>query len=523
MKFTLPILLLLVLATLLSSCGGGGGGGNNTEPWIEDVFKSSNEFENLCESPRTGSSQQTGQSFPDILGSTLHENNWLRSWTNETYLWYDEVIDRNPALYDDTLDYFDLLKTTEVTASGTEKDQFHFTASTEEYQALSQSGVSAGYGMQVAFLSRDPYEIAIVYTEPNTPASIMGIERGARIISIDGANAISPASQTEVDTLNAGLSPSNIDESHSFEVLDLGATNTRTVNLISAIITSTPVQNVIAIDTSSGKVGYMLFNDHIATSEALLIDAINQLSNESITDLVLDLRYNGGGFLGIASELAYMIAGETATNGRTFEALVFNDKHPVFDPITGERNDPIPFLSSAVGYSAVPGIPLPALDLDRVFILATGNTCSASESIINSLLGIDVDVILIGDTTCGKPYGFYPDDNCGTTYFSVQFQTENDQGFGDYADGFAPEGANSLGAVSLPGCVVSDDFDHLLSDTNEALLSTALLYRDTGSCSVSVSSTSGKLFSETNPVPTQKAITPKASWLQNRILDGLHE
>ena len=58
--------------------------------------------------------------------------------------------------------------------------------------------------------------------------------------------------------------------------------------------------------------------------------------------------------------------------------------------------------------------------------------------------GIDIDVRLIGDTTCGKPYGFLPEDNCGTTYFTVQFKGANAKGFGDYSDGFTPSIAPSF-------------------------------------------------------------------------------
>jgi hypothetical protein len=73
-----------------------------------------------------------------------------------------------------------------------------------------------------------------------------------------------------------------------------------------------------------------------------------------------------------------------------------------------------------------------------VFVLTSADTCSASESIVNGLRGAGVTVHLVGSTTCGKPYGFYPQDNCGTTYFAIQFQGVNFLGFGDYADGFTP-------------------------------------------------------------------------------------
>ena len=90
-------------------------------------------------------------------------------------------------------------------------------------------------------------------------------------------------------------------------------------------------------------------------------------------------------------------------------------------------------------------------------------------------------VILIGDDTCGKPYGFYPTDNCGITYFTIQFRGENEKGFGDYADGFVIGGSDN-GQDVVRGCVVADDFDHLLGDEQEARLAAALSYRETGSC-----------------------------------------
>jgi hypothetical protein len=185
-------------------------------------------------------------------------------------------------------------------------------------------------------------------------------------------------------------------------------------------------------------VGYILFNDHIATAEGWLYDAITDMVNANVDDLILDMRYNGGGYLDIASELAYMIGNTTLTNGQNFEKLVFNSKHPSTNPVTGQAISPTPFWKRSQGFD--PALPnntvLPSLNLSRVYIITGSGTCSASESVINSLRGVGVQVYLIGSTTCGKPYGFYPTDNCGTTYFSIQFRGENAANFGDYSDGF---------------------------------------------------------------------------------------
>jgi hypothetical protein len=248
--------------------------------------------------------------------------------------------------------------------------------------------------------------------------------------------------------------------------------------MTSADVTTVPVQKVGLLPGTT--VGYMLFNSHNAVAETELPDAISQLKTAGATDLVLDVRYNGGGYLDVAAELAYMVSKPSVTAGKTFELTRFNDKHPHQDPVTGADLAPTPFESSTRGVGPNPsGVPLPHLDLDRVYILVGRGTCSASEAIINGLLGVGVNVVLVGNTTCGKPYGFYPQDNCGTTYFTIQFQGVNDKGFGDYADGFIPGGGGQAGP---PGCDVLDDFTHELGDPAEGRLAAALAYRANGAC-----------------------------------------
>lgn len=236
-----------------------------------------------------------------------------------------------------------------------------------------------------------------------------------------------------------------------------------------------------------------------------------------MSDLVLDIRYNGGGYLDIASELAYMIAGPTATAGKTFEKPVFNDKHPTINPVTGAPIAPVPFYSTTRGFSTTTGAPLPTLNLSRVFVLTGPGTCSASEAIINGLRGIGVTVYQFGSTTCGKPYGFYPQDNCGTTYFSIQLKGVNDANFGDYNDGFSP--ANRVTGVSVPGCSIVDDLGHALGDPAEARLAAALAYRANpapASCPTPSGFSSPLLSSKSLPSAVE-GVVPKSIWHENKI------
>ena len=469
-----------------------------------DVFPPARDFAALCANPRTGD-------FPDRQGTFVDENNWLRSWSNNLYLWYDEIADEDPVAHS-TPEYFDLMRTFATTPSGADRDRFHFTYPTDVWQGLSQSGVAAGYGMAFAALARrPPRDYRIAYVEPNSPASRANLGRGARILAADGASV----AYGSAAVLNAAFFPDAAGETHEFRIQDLGASEPRTVSLTSAIITSDPVQNTRVIETDSGPVGYMVFNDHIAPAERELVDAMTEFEQAGIGDLVLDLRYNGGGYLAIASQVAYMIAGPSSA-GRTFDELRFNDKHRTFNPVTGRALAPVPFYDSTIGFSVASGSALPSLDLERVFVLTSGGTCSASESIINGLRGIDLEVIQIGTTTCGKPYGFYPRDNCGTTYFSIQFQGVNAKGFGDYPDGFSPGNTARTEGVAIPGCVVGDDFGHALGDIDEARLKAALQYRIDGSCPSPAALRSARPTGGSQLSPATDAIVPKSIWLQNR-------
>jgi len=472
---------------VLAGCGGGGGGSGAalTSGWQQGVFQPESTFAALCQSPRTGVDPITNVAYPDRQGTLLDENNWLRSWSNDLYLWYDEIVDQDPSTFTSTAAYFNVLKTTATTASGAPKDKFHFTYTTAQWESLSNAGVQPGYGPQWDVIN-DPTAsyVYVSYIEPQAPATANDptLARGAQVLAVDGVY-LSTATQTTVATINAGLFPATLGESHSFVVQDLNAAAPRTITLVSASITATPVMGTQALATATGTVGYLLFNDQLATSEAAMVSAITTLQNANITDLVLDIRYNGGGYLDIASEVAYMIAGAGPTAGKTFELTQFNGKHPTMDPVTGQTITPVPFHTTTQGFSTTAGLSLPVLNLKQVFVLTGSETCSASEAIINGLLGVGVKVIQIGSTTCGKPYGFYPQDNCGTTYFSIEFQGVNAMGSGGYSDGFSPQNESAstgntrpVGTI-LPGCSVSDDLTHALGDPAEARFAAALAWQ----------------------------------------------
>ncbi|MDQ2762860.1 MAG: S41 family peptidase [Pseudomonadota bacterium] len=499
------VALSVLAAAMLASCGGGGSSSSGSSS-----LPSSSSLAEQCAAPRPTAAMDpiTGNLYGDTQGSLDTEKAFLRSWIDETYLWYQDVRALPTTTLDATryatpIDYFNVLKTPLNDAAGQAKDKFHFTYDTVAWDNLSLSGIAYGYDFEVALVSSTPPRSAIVaYTDDGAATGDGGVGRGAVIVTVDGVDL---ANGSDTATLNAGLFPTAAGP-HTLVVRDPGQTATRTVSLNARAITETPVQNVKTLPVPNQKVGYMLFNDHIATSEPALVNAVTSLKNKGITDLVLDIRYNGGGYLDIASELAYMIAGPNVTTSANppafFEREMYNDRNP-FNLTPAQATTP--FHATTQGFSGTSGIALPVLGLSRVYVLTTADTCSASEAIINGLRGVGVAVNLVGGTTCGKPYGFFPKDNCSTTYFAIQFQGVNNLNFGDYPDGFAPT------------CAVADDFTHALGDPAEAQLNLALGLRASGTCTPAMGAGTHILVVTPAEAPRTSPVLVRNPFRENRI------
>ncbi|HYD76383.1 S41 family peptidase [Ramlibacter sp.] len=247
---------------------------------------------------------------------------------------------------------------------------------------------------------------------------------------------------------------------------------TASASVVATYSGTKPVPLVRKLLSGTGrKVGYVLFNEHSKGAQDALIAAFGSLRDDGTQDLVLDLRYNGGGFLYIAQAAAAMVAGPAA-EGKVFESVRYNARRTA-ESAAGTFYFSNRVLTAETTYGR--DHPLPQLNLPRVYVLTSQLTCSASESIVNSLRGIGVQVILVGDRTCGKPYGFHRKDNCGQAYFPIEFQVYNAQGYGDYTAGFPVQ------------CRVQENPRTALGVPEEPLLAAALTHIDTGRCPVAAS------------------------------------
>jgi carboxyl-terminal processing protease len=476
MKKPVTLCAILLLLSLLSSCGGGGGSAGNCVGSDAVCHPSSSSTDPGSGSTSNASSFGSPTELANIC-TVDGEKQWVRAHLDDVYLWYNEIVDVDRFQYSTPEDYFTALLVRS-------HDRFSFAESQAKIDSFFQSGEEVGYGVELVLVDN---HLRAAYVEPNTPAAGQGITRGAEITGINGT----PIGDLSHEVQVAALYPTTAGATNQFTILDAGSTGPRTVTMTSATITHAPVLQSGILAVGDKHIGYIVFNDHIATAEDPLVAAFSQFQQSGIDDLVLDLRYNGGGFLYLASEVATMIGGPSLP-GQTFEQLRFNARHP---EKTNDPDNTIPFYQDSTK-----GTALPQLNLPRVFVLTGNGTCSASESIINGLSPF-VRVITIGSATCGKPYGMVQTNNCGEAYFAIQFEGVNSQSQGGYVNGFAP------------ACPASDDLDHQLGDTHERLLSTAIGYSTTGACPVT--SFTQALTAKYAPLSAEPFHRPP--WRDNRV------
>lgn len=495
--------LVLLLLLLLSACGGAGGGSGGGEGAVTPVEKTSAELAQMC-SP---DNRLKGDALePTRLGSLADERHWIRAYLNERYLWYKDipVVNASDARYQLTggsgwenfihsiSNYFDDQLTPKYTSSGSKVDRFSFLTATYSWNQFAQ-GEELGYGWLLSEQGTGASKrIWVSYVYPDTrngSANQVGLQRGDEILSVNGW-AINVS--TPVPSADEGLYPTR-PGTHEFVVKRKGQLGTQTFSLNASTAVLPQAEHKVVLDSSNVKWGYLLFNSHVESAQGPLRAALSDFKSQKIEQLVLDLRYNSGGYLALASALAYGVAGPDRTLGKTFEKTRHNDRR-------SSEDESFPFYSADFDGRAIE-----ALNLSKVYVLATEETCSASESIINGLRGVDVEVVQIGGTTCGKPYGFVAQDNCGITYAAMEFDGVNDKGQGDYANGFVPE------------CAVSDDLTQELGTLAEPMFAAAVARHRGQTCpSLSASRALGSSGMQGLGVRSAKLTRPE--WQRNKMM-----
>ncbi|MEA9412877.1 S41 family peptidase [Flavobacterium sp. PL02] len=298
------------------------------------------------------------------------------------------------------------------------------------------------------------------YILPNSDAASKGVKRGDLFYGINGT-------QITYDNYKTLLAP----DSYTLNLTDYDGTtfvpNGKSVTLTKSVLDENPIFINKVIEKNGRKIGYLMYNGFYGNYDDQLNAAFGELKGKGITDLVLDLRYNGGGSVQTATRLASMITGQFTD--KVFSKQKWNSKlNKYFESEDSE-------LLNNNFVDKFNGVALNSLNLTKVYILTSKSTASASELVINGLKPY-IDVIQIGDVTIGKNVGsvtLYDSPTFGKTNrnpshkYAMQpivLKIVNSIGFGEYTNGLTPtysviESINSLG---------------VLGDETEPLLSTAI-------------------------------------------------
>ncbi|WP_335964472.1 S41 family peptidase [Galbibacter sp. PAP.153] len=337
----------------------------------------------------------------------------------------------------------------------TEEDDFSWYIEDVDEQANEFRGISESYGISLAYIvriSQDSNDVVafVGYVIPNSPASDAGIKRGDLIYKVDGTKL----TVNNYQLLNNLFTEKSI--SLGFGEFENGAFtgNANDTDLTAVLLNENPVHYHSVIEENGKKIGYLVYNSFINTYHKELNDVFAEFKAANIDELVLDLRYNGGGSVLTAAFLASMIDGTTTTED-VFAELEFNAKR------NEKEGGTYPFFDKAFIYDKTTGeyagededIQINRLTtLNRLYVIGSGYTASASEMIINGLRPF-MDVILVGETTVGKNEGSITVYDSGVNYTDsenrnpnhnvglqpIVFQIFNSEKENNYDNGFEPD------------------------------------------------------------------------------------
>lgn len=368
------------------------------------------------------------------------QKTWLRGYMLDWYYWSGLSPNPDPAGYATVADYFQALKYTSYPGTGIEP--WSYIQDSVSYNQFFAEGKSTDYGISVNG-REGVLPLKIRYVEPLSPAGQAGVRRGDVVKAINGV-----PDSTLITGNFAVLTPAQAGQQITLDIERAGVPQRFTLTAAQYALTPVPVS--ATLNAGSGKAGYLLLKDFIVQAETELTSRLDAIKAAGATDLIIDLRYNGGGRISTANHFASQVVG-AVQSGKVFTTLNYNAAHTA-----ANRSF---LLGSATG---------PAFN--RVVVLTGSRTCSASELLVNGLRPYAQQVVTIGGTSCGKPYGFSPVEACGNVFSAVNFKAVNSLGQADYEAGITPT------------CAVADDFSGTFGDPAEALTAAALGYLQTGSC-----------------------------------------
>jgi C-terminal processing protease CtpA/Prc len=415
---------LTILSSFIISCGGGGGDSSS------DGLPSVNSTPGLLSySPASCSDEDQNKFIDDVM--------------HDVYLWSTTSPEVDHTAYALQSDLLDALKSP--------LDKWSYVITEQQYQDY-YSGASVGLGFNLLYNSSTK-EIFVSMVYPGSPVDNAGIKRGFKLDIING--------HTAADIIDNNLWSEALGEDVKGVTVDITYTDSADQQQTTSVVkddfySNSVIYHNIYTNTSSGKkIGYINYKYFSSEYASDLSATMTDFENNGVNELVVDLRYNGGGQNSATIYLGNIIGG-LSMYGQIMYKYLHNLRYTPWN-----RN---------IVYS----MPAYLMNIEKVVFLVGSGTASASELLIN-LLKPSKDIFVIGTATHGKPVGMYSFPFCDKRLTPITFQTVNSSDEGDYFNGIAPD------------CVKYENLSKDFGAADEVLLSAAINYLQTNSCTDAVS------------------------------------
>lgn len=347
-----------------------------------------------CEDDQDPVDKDIGPDDIEVINTEIYET------MEDIYLWYKHLPEIDPADYETTEEMMDSIRY--------EKDRFSYVMPRSEFIQYFEEGTSTGHGIGLATDQSGKLFVAYVYK--NTPAYKAGVKRGWKIVSVNET----PATSDNYD---------KITDSEEIPVINRFTFLLPNDSTVKKEIEKKEIDiNPVLLDTTytyrDKKVGYLVFQEFIEVATKYLDRAFEKFNNQNIEYLVIDLRYNSGGFGTVMEHFGNLVAGNDHSN-EVYYSRIHNDKHT-------DKNTTIKFESLEHSLSS----------LKELYFISTTNTVSASELMMNGLSS-HYPTQFIGSKSRGKPVGMYiyQFKYYDLTFAPVSFTVENREGYSEYYDG----------------------------------------------------------------------------------------
>ncbi len=410
-----------------------------------------------------GYSRTKVMEITQTAGATDEVVKWVDQRLQDEYYWLDEYKEKLNT-FDYTLAYDKFLSTSLLSMTTNMEDGYVVKDTRYLYSYITQESATRAdddrmensFGILIAgryFGGSNNTAIFVVeHVYPGSPAANAGLKRGDTISKVDNATIPEPTSNLQqYYTLRNKL------ESGTGSITIEGETYDKQTqkdivyrkSLTAADYLPSPVAHYTVLEFDEAvakvinpdgkKIGYLSYLGFESEYDAELIEAMEYLAAKGITDLILDLRVNGGGSVNTSTMLGSMLLSEEYV-GKTYATLKRNPKNKLFP--AEYLNDDCLITKNGLG-DEFKNKDLPNLDLPELWVIASNSTASASEMVIKGLEGLDVPVHIVGKTTNGKNCGMdVMEKTFGSyiyTYAPITFMNYNAKGDNDYADGIKPQ------------------------------------------------------------------------------------